>query len=450
MAWVLTILMLLSAFGCSLFTPAETPPNGETPGNETPGKDPEPGTDPGVDPEISEPTDNDLTASVTPVPPGSTAAINYAVIRQGDLWLGIDGTRLWRQTASGDVDQVVWAPDGHALAFFTTPSLDAYTRDLYTLIPGGVPVLVDRDVVASFSWPDPQGFLWSPDSSRLAYGLADSLEIVIAGPGSARSSFSTDIYPEAGPFWLGPNRLVLGSVSPVPLLLIVDTQGTEVATVLDTALPYPIADGLLAAAGEYGDTEDFFFTGLVHLDDDGANASLVHRGNIYMCFLAWNPQEENRTGTKYFALSDGETLFLQNYAAEAGPRVELLTQDLFLTFSEFAYPFWFAWAPDGDSLAALPFTFSQEGDYGEQKGSWDLVQVDREGRAKVLLADLYTVQEYETPVPFWTQPIKWSPDGAKINYLVDGEEGVDLWQLNLADKTVSLFLLSSELPEYRP
>ncbi|HBI56651.1 MAG TPA: hypothetical protein DDY38_07485, partial [Firmicutes bacterium] len=146
-------------------------------------------------------------------------------------------------------------------------------------------------------------------------------------------------------------------------------------------------------------------------------------------------------------------LFLQKYAGltKAYPeKIDLLTQDIYLTYSEFSYPFWFAWAPDGNSLAALRFTLTQEGDFGEQEGVWDLVRLDREGDPEMLLANIYSVSGDEQPIPFLALPFNWSPEGRQINYLVEESDGDDLWQINLADKTHGLFLEDSGLPDYRP
>lgn len=443
--------MLFSLVGCKKDPPPVDPPGPDVPGGD-PGEDPGP-HDP---PKIETPGDISANAPVTPVPPEAVSALTYAVIRQGDLWLGIDSTRLWRQTDSGDVDQIVWAPDGHALAFFSNPSLENYTRALYTLIPGSRPVLIEADAIAYDSWPNSRGFLWSPDSTQLAYGTENGSEISIVGPGATKGGFTRetpDLF-ESGPYWLAPDRLLLSIVSPVPLLVITNTLGTEINTLLDAALPYPIAGGLLAAGGEYAEYEEFYFNSLIYADDDGQNLTRIYQGRIFMCLLAWNPKEAERIEeSKYFALSDGESLFLQKYKGLAGAdpqQVELLTQDLFLSFSEFSYPFWFAWAPGGDTLAVLRFTFTREGDYGEQEGFWDLVQVDRKGNRQIILPQVYTVKGEESPLPFLTLPFCWHPQGSQIFYLQQGKAETDLWSMDLAGGKSGIWLVNSELPVFIP
>ncbi|MDD3074218.1 MAG: hypothetical protein PHS56_07375 [Eubacteriales bacterium] len=391
------------------------------------------------------------------MPQGAAANITYAVIRKGDLWLGTDSTHLWRQTDSGDVAEAVWAPDGHAIAFLRTPTLDAGVYSLHTLVPGDTPVLVDQEVNAISSWLNSRGFLWSPDSTQLAYGVNDGTEIGVAGPGQGKGSFLIDLELEQGPYWLSNDCLVYSSAGQRPSLAIVNTMGDVINTLPDTSGPYPINDGIFAVSGEYdpdGIMECFYYTGIVHAGIDGANVRQVYNENPDFCLFSWNPLEPSiNTDAKYFAVSNAGSLFLQKYAGltKAYPeKIDLLTQDIYLTYSEFSYPFWFAWAPDGNSLAALRFTLTQEGDFGEQEGVWDLVRLDREGNPEILLANIYSVSGDEQPIPFLALPFNWSPEGSQINYLVEGSDGDNLWQINLTDKTAGLFLENSGLPEYRP
>jgi len=371
--------------------------------------------------------------------------------------LGTDSTHLWRQTDSGDVAEAVWAPNGHAIAFLRTPTLDAGVYSLNTLVPGDTPVLVDHDVVAIPAWLNSRGFLWSPDSTQLAYGVNNGTEIGVAGPGQGKGSFLIDLELEQGPYWLSNDCLVYSSSGQRPSLVIVNTMGDVINTLPDTSGPYPINDGIFAVSGEYdpdGIMECFYYTGIVHAGIDGANVRQVYNENPDFCLFSWNPLEPSRnTDAKYFAVSNAGSLFLQKYAGltKAYPeKIDLLTQDIYLTYSEFSYPFWFAWAPDGNSLAALRFTLTQEGDFGEQEGVWDLVRLDREGDPEMLLANIYSVSGDEQPIPFLALPFNWSPEGRQINYLVEESDGDDLWQINLADKTHGLFLEDSGLPDYRP
>lgn len=450
--------MVLTAFGCSNPFAKKEPPEDETPAGKDPGEDPgENQENPDGDSDSTDPTNNKLSAPVTPVPQGAAANITYAVIRKGDLWLGADSTHLWRQTDSGDVAEVVWAPDGHAIALLRTPTLDAGVYSLYTLIPGETPVLIGQNVTAFSAWLNTRGFLWSPDSTQLAYGVKGGTEISIAGPGQSKGGFLIDLELEQGPYWLSNDRLVYSSTGERPSLVIVNTMGDVVNTLPDASGPYPIKDGLFAAAGEYdpdGVMECFYYTGIVHAESDGANVRQVYSERPDFSLIAWNPLEASRTAdAKYFAVSDAGALFLLKYAGfskEYPEQFQLITQDVFLTYSEFSYPFWYAWAPDGNSLAVLRFTLTREGEYGEQEGMWDLVRVDREGNFEMLLTNIYSVSGDEYPIPFLELPFNWSPGGGQIKYLVEDSDGDDLWQINLADKTHGLFLEDSGLPEYRP
>lgn len=405
-------------------------------------------------PSVLDPTDRSLTAPVTPVPTEAISAITFAIIRKGDLWLGIDDTRLWRQTNSGDVSQVVWAPNGNILAYFLDYSSQTNTRDLYTLVPGNSPILIDQGVTANFTWLNEQGFLWSPDSSRLAYGINGATEICVTGPNAGKGSFLIDTPLQSGPYWLSNSQMLFEAEQGIPKLVITDTMGSIVATQENWARPYPTVDGIFAANGQPAIDEgmyDFYYTNIGLINSDGTDPRGLLDTYVDSCLLSW-PSGENNREIRYFAISDAESLFLQKYMGPnaAASRIDLLTHDVFLTYSEFSYPFWYACAPDGNSLAALPFTLQQEGLYGEQEGVWNLVLVDRAGNTEVLVADIYSVKDDEMPVPFLRLPLNWNPSGTFIYYLVENSGEIDLWRVSPTDKTPALYIPDSELPAYRP
>ena len=449
LALLLMLVLIMSSVGCSKLFNDKTPdPN--IPGNNDPSEE-DPQEDPGDDPTL-QPTDNSVNAPVTQVPQEAVSAVSFAVIRKGDLWLGTDKDHLWRQTDSALVSEAVWAPDGHALAFLTKTS-ESSLCSLYTLVPGESPVLVDSDVLTISVRNNWRGFLWSPDSSQLAYAKMNGKEIVTVGPQAGEGRFLIDLELEQGPYWLANDRIAYSSTGERPSLVIVNTMGDVITTLADTSAPFPIKDGFLALTGEH--TPDgltsFFYTGLVHGGINGDNVRPVYAQSPEFCLYSWNPQEPSRNdSTKYFALSTASTLSLQKYAGSGPQEVELLTQDVFLTYSEFSYPFWFSWAPDGNSLGVLRFTLTQEGEYGEQEGVWDLGLVDREGNWQLLQEEVYSVSGDEYPIPFLTLPISWAPSGSHINYLVESSDGDDLWQINVTDKKSSLFIEDSSLPVYRP
>lgn len=442
---LLALVLIMSTSGCSILFNKDNTPDPNIPGNNDPStEDPQDPEDPNLDL-----PDNSLDAPVTMVPQEAVSAISFAVIRKGDLWLGRDKDHLWRQTDSALVSEVVWAPDGHALAFLTQ-SPKASSCSLYTLVPGESPVLVAKDVTAVSTLCNSRGFLWSPDSSRLAYAINNGKEIVTVGPQAGEGRFLIDLELEQGPYWLSNDRIAYSSTGERPSLVIVNPMGDVINTLPDTSGPFPIKDGLLALTGEH--TPDglasFSYTGIIHGDIDGNDVRQVYAKNPEFCLLSWNPRESG--DVRYFALSNADTLSLQKYAGNGPQQIELLTQDVFLTYSEFSYPFWFSWAPDGNSLGVLRFTLTQEGEYGEQEGVWDLGIVDRSGNWQVLQKEIYSVRGDDQPIPFLTLPLNWNPNGSHINYLVEESDGDDLWQLNVADKKSSLFIEDSSLPVYRP
>lgn len=448
MFFTVALLILLLGFfpmlGCG------NSANGEDPDPPTPG--PPPVGPPPIDkPPVIEPTDTRLSAPVTPAPAETIDALNFAVIREGDLWLGIDNSRLWRQTDVGNIAQTVWSPDGQALALLTEVSWETFTRDLYVLTIGESPVLVAEGITAYSAWRNKEGFLWSPDSSRLAYALEKTIDIYEIQT-AAKTSFTIADSFDDGPYWLSETQLLFSVQKPA--LVIVDTAGTEITRIDNTAMPYSNADGIFAAAGNPGGVDsmyDFYYDSFVFTDLRGGNSRELLKTHVDSCLFALPPGEANRE-TKYCSLSDAGALFLQKYAgaASAPERIPLLTHDIYLTFSEYSQPFWYAWAPDGNSLVALPFKLLNEGEFGEQEGAWNLVLLNRAGKAEIIQENIYQVKDLESPVPFQTLPINWSPAGDAINFLKDVSDGYDLWQIPLSTKTPSLFLETSGLPDYRP
>jgi len=177
LAWILILLMMVTTFGCRRGNDIPDPGEVIDPGGDDPGDVIDPGgEDPGgVDPN----NDTSLNAPVSLVPASAVDSIDSAVIRQGDLWLCASDGRMWRQTKSGDVSQLVWAPDGHALAYLRITTPNNPTTGLYYLVPGDNSVPINADVWAPTLWLNKNGYIWSPDSSSLAYGIAGSGDLGI-------------------------------------------------------------------------------------------------------------------------------------------------------------------------------------------------------------------------------------------------------------------------------
>lgn len=460
LACFLMVSLLVSAVGCNI--PGLDPTPGDDPG-EDPGDDPGDITGPDDDePVIEDPDDEDPgdppvtdPDAVTPVPDEFVGLVDKAVIRQGDLWLGSYDGQLWRQTDSGDVTDAVWAPNGHGLVYFRA-------QDLYYLALGHPSVLLDEDVVTYKTWLNEKGYLWNPDSNALAYGIENGEQMRITWlPDMAQTSLLLDNTFSLGPYWLSPDNLAYTTGTERPGVIIINAMGDLISEMTDSSLPYPVPDGLIIATGTYdpdGAMETFSYTGLARTALDGTGLDQFYDQSIRFCLMDRDPVLPGAIGQpRYLAMSDSQTLFLQKYAGLISKKypsqVVLLTQDLFLTYSEFSYPFWFSWAPDGSRLAALPFTMTLTGDYGEQEGHWDLVLVDEQGNQQMVLEEIYTVSGDERPVPFQNElPLNWSRECTHVNYLIErtDEDGHDWWQVNIATGVAELILEHSSLPEYRP
>lgn len=447
MAWILISLLIFSVAGCrNNDVPAQDPQDQDPPPG---GNEPGPGGNSGLN--------TDLNAPVTVVPADFVDSIDRAVIRQGSLWLGSADGRMWRQTLDQEVTCLVWAPNGHALAYITTDYSGYPVESLYLITPGQSPEIVNEDILAHTAWLIRAGFLWSPDSSALAYGIGETGQLGITTVSSMSETFYSPAKPVTQtPYWLNNEILAYTSwPGDRPSVVLIDTQANVIKELLDTTSPIPIDGKALIATGSYDPDgmASFYTSGLTFIGLDGTVGETVFDQPVHQCLIALDPGTQQH---KYMAIADGEDLFLQKYSGptdSANPqRIDLLTQDLFLTYSEFYYPLWFSRASDGDRLAALQFTLTQEGEYGEQEGYWDLVLVSKIAQPIVLKNNLYTVSAFFEPIPFQgVLPVNWTPCDQYVNFLMDGnEDSHDLWTVDISTKTAKLVLENCSLPEYRP
>lgn len=450
----MAVLAFLLIFTLVCFAPGcDNTDHGTVPGTD-PGTDPgtNPGTDPGTDPDPS---------AVAPVPKDEIHPVYMAVIHLGDLWVGT-ADQWWRQTDSGIITDFVWAPDGHGLLYFQSSNPYAPDQDLYYLALGQPPVLLDYNVYALQTWLNKEGWLWNPDSDSVAYAIDEGNELILYKlHDMSKTSLTLNKPCCLGPYWLSNGIMVFSTDAERPELVFINTLGQVQNTILDASLPYPLPNGLIIALGEYdpdGAKDSFYYTGLARTNNDGSGLTSVFDKSINFHLMAREPVTPHGVNVaSYLAMSDPETLFLQKFAgvaSEVSPNtVELLSQDLFITYSEFAYPFWFSWAPHGDDIAALPFTLSQAGDFEEQEGYWDLVVVDKMGTKKVVVEKIYTISGSQSPVPFQGLiPLNWCHESTHINYLKEREDGQghDWWQVNAVTGATNLVLEKSGLPGYRP
>ena len=440
---MLILLMMVSALGCTITIGGGQNTSDPDLGNNSVPEVVTPGDGTGDPQEDNDPAgfNTAISAPVTLVPANYRDSIIMAVIRHGDLWLGTEDGRMWRQTSNDDVLGITWAPDGHALAYSSDSGL-------FALIPGNDPIKLDDYAAPARSW--------SPDSSSLAYTIDEGTQLRITRVSDlAQSSLLLDAPAVSSPTWLTRDRLIYqtNSEDERPSLIILNTMGDVISTLPDMKSPLLVGDGLVVAIGEYdpdGIMETFYSTGLAYMGLDGSNPKQIYDHPTQCSVISWHPGDQ-----QYLAISTSETLFLQKYAGFSGKAfpdvVELLNSDVYCTYSEFSYPFWFAWAPGGSCLAALRFALTRPGNFGEQEGIWDLIRVDRNASQEMLLEEIYSVSGVETPLPFQGMPICWSPSGRHVNYLAEGFAGnVDLWRVNIAGKTTELVLENCGLPLYRP
>lgn len=440
--WALILLITVAASGCQLL-PSQADP--VDPGVVPPGNDSDP-----LDPGPNDPSSPELT-TIAPVPQEYAKQDLMAVIRGGDLWLLAEDGQAWQQTEGGNVEDVVWSPDGHHLVY--TVSGEDEEKDLYSLAPGDSSLLlVDEKIRLIEDWPNTPGKLWSSDGSCLAYAKDGGQKLCITSYDLAAESDTYTLANEIwqGPFWISDDLLVYTfRKNAIPSVILVNSRGEEMAEWSQLTSPYPCPGGALVATGPFSSDgpSDTDYSGLARISLEEAEP--IYDQPVRFSYLEVYPDDKVS-----IAIANGEHLVLREELPDAVCETVLLSQDILITYSNFQHPLWFAWAPDGNSIVALQFTITKDEAQGEgQEGYWDLVQVDRDGNMSVLLEKIYTVvDDNETNNPLrYSAPMCWSPSGEYIYYVVDrGSETYDLWRAKTADGNTELVLENCDLPVFPP
>lgn len=95
------------------------------------------------------------------------------------------------------VDDYDWSPDSSRLGYLLVDSTDS-TRQLYTMVPDGVPVLGSHDSVGT---SQRRFFQWLPDSGKLLYGFGDGFYVSTADSAGSFISISAGLDTQIpGPF----------------------------------------------------------------------------------------------------------------------------------------------------------------------------------------------------------------------------------------------------------
>jgi len=454
--WVLVLSLTVAVLGCQSPTADGEPDpvasnEPGTPDTETDPPAPDGEPDP-VDP--NEPgTPDTETDPLTAVPQEFAEQNLMAVIRQGDLWLMTEGGQGWRQTDSGNVADIIWRPDGHCLAYTVQ---DGKATDLYCLVPGLSPVPVDQDIQLIAEWPNTPGMLWSPESTQLAYSAEGGNKLcVIDQIADVRHSYTLDNPIRQGPFWLTEDVLIYTTRqnNNIPATVLIEAEGKEITVWDHTTAPFPRPGKALVATGPFNLEGPIAsgWSGLALISVEKESKTPIYDQPVRFNYLEFADNAGNT-----FALANWKELLLLEETAGNFTATQLLSQDMLVTYSEFAYPLWFAWAPDGQSLAALEFIETKAEDSPDgQEGYWDMVIVDRAGNSTTLLNKIYTFSdgfsygETENPLNF-TAPMNWSPSGKYLYYISGSRDATDLWRVSAGGGKAELFLENSSLPLFRP
>ena len=244
------LIALLSAIlACSLAQnlldsslPATTPPPVVT-------SEALPGTELPKGPQVTEPP---APLATTEIPAETPAALQVVYVKDGNVWLWVEGASARALTASGNVVRVALSGDRAVVAF--QRNVDDYHAELWAVNAdgSGERLLVGVSDFDSFD-PDkrleyslsllPQRIAWVPGTHTLAYntrqtfegpgmGMFDDLRLVNADSGEKTTLLSAG---QGGEFYYSPNGQSIAVVTPT-MISLVNADGSNRRQVLD----YPL------------------------------------------------------------------------------------------------------------------------------------------------------------------------------------------------------------------
>ncbi len=363
-----------------------------------------------------------------------------AAIVDGDVVLINDEDETAQVTSSGDVSWVGWSPDGSKLLIYREAgqllTMNADGSDLSLLTAG---------VAFNENHAQP-GYLWHPDSNHVGCVLEGTSEVHIFNLSDGTSQvIDFGHSPVEGPWWSQSGYmavLVTREVDdPASLrdewweeeydyedfyirrhLVVLNPQGTEIFehqsvwsmawagdnmlyTTYSVAfmMQFPYVDGTYALpAGSTAPQEI-----------DGSSGIMGAMGDSLMAYAtAWQSK-----GIKVYNFANNSL---------AGP---VYTQDYFITYSEFEYPFIFAPAHHGNQLAILALTLESEEEAWPQFGYWDLDVYDWDtGSSWTVWPEVFILDEHPGPLQY-TISFFWSWDGEHIYVFQEDGDNQQLWEV---------------------
>ncbi|MTI94070.1 MAG: hypothetical protein FH749_01075 [Firmicutes bacterium] len=402
---VVLISAMILAFGCN---------NTHEQGNGTPDNDD--GDD-----------DTDLPSKEPPgdLPSVETGAVELAFLRNYDIWLLADN-REQQLTDEGDISFMQWSPDGQKILYFRGHGT---TGDLWVMdADGSNQQQLAQGVFMQYQVTLAPGLCWHPSGERVAFLQGDSLVIQdLNGDQKTQVALNYDYY--GGPWWHpgGETLIVWGANSDYTAnAYFYGADGTPGAVRELVSSPFWSDDGLFFVQEVLDPVSGYLQAqGVYSVDPRGENQRAVYEGN-----LAWSPLVAVDPTGRRLAVSDARNVHVlttDGFTVEFSVESEIVN-----TRSEFAHPFWFAFAPHGDRLAVMNYYLEVEGEQGDD-GYWLLRVYDIADNYRGLdvwprVYELYGGADQQPPVPMQgIQPFFWSGCGENLLVLRNGESEYDLW-----------------------
>ena len=404
-------------------------------GNGDPIDDPNGNGDPTDDPNGNgDPTDDPNGNGDEPAGPETV----LAAIVGGDVVLINDEDDITPVTSTGDVTWVGWSPDGSKLLIYREAG------QLWTMDADGSGLSLLTGGVAFDSYHAQPGYLWHPDSNHVGCVLEGTSEVHVFNLTAGTSQvFDFGHSPIEGPWWSQSGHMAV----------LVSREVDDPASLRDEWWE------------EEQDYEDYYIRRhlkVLNLDGDeifehqsvakvawagdnlfytGYNVSFIQQmpfqDGIYALAAGDDtPEYVSRfggmaigaLGNNLVAYSTARDIMVYNFANNtlAGP---VYSQDYFITYSEFEYPFVFAPAYHANQLAVLALTLESEEGAWPQIGYWDLDVYDWDtGSSWTVWPEVFILDELPTPLQY-TISFFWSWDGEYIYVFQEDGDDQQLWEV---------------------
>ena len=422
--------------------------------------DPPPVTDP-TPPLPSEPDDDN--GDTIDEAPTLIADRDWAFIRpqnmfMGDIWFRDVQGAVSRLTSFGDIIDFFWSPDGSQIAFLRTYDWQKQSVSIWIMDADGSDARAIDDLAhVKMRNTNLDGYLWSPEGSKIAYFRDEHLLIHDVSTGNSKAIYIEGGYAN-GPWWHPDGRyLALTGDMSQPGIYVVDIESGEIVLLPNTASPLWREDSLVAATYRLGtiiwddeESKTYYrnYDGIAvySMDDFSNSLSIALPTEI----IEIAPVKFQLSPSKrYVATGDYLNLWLADL--EDGSVAEIGAQDMIDTGSDYWIQFYAQWAPGEDKLLTMPYTETSEEEY-ESYGILELILMDMaSGETQVLATEDFNPLFY-VPGPSYI----WLDSNSiyKLSHTgySQGQETFDMERIDLKDMLAEGIIIQRLIasPKARP